>query len=179
MHELYISCMWQLLFHVTSTFLARCARRNNLRCYRLDFCSGGKGNNNMPHVKTHIFDKKTKNVCVYAIYRWMHSIYRQVDPLSNQIFLMRGNSKVNKQVSSERALFASDKDLFIWSSTRHADVTCVGHMAVFALHAFLNYGNDKRNTWTAHCLLSWCVCGGGDGLLLSSRLSKCCRYFDV
>lgn len=43
----------------------------------------------------------------------MYSIYRQVDPLSNQIILMRGNSKVNKQVSSERALFASDKDLFI------------------------------------------------------------------
>lgn len=39
MHELYISCMWRLLFRVTSTFLARCARRNNLRCYWLDFCS--------------------------------------------------------------------------------------------------------------------------------------------
>lgn len=40
MHELYISCMWRLLFRVTSTFLARCARWNNLRCYWLDFCSG-------------------------------------------------------------------------------------------------------------------------------------------
>lgn len=171
MHELYISCMRRLLFHVTSTFLARCARRNNLRCYRLDFCSGGKGNNNMPHVKTHIFDKKTKNVCVYAIYRWMHSIYRQVDPLSNQIILMRGNSKVNKQVSSERAPFASDKDLSMWSSTRRRHVCgTYGRVRIACIPELWQrqkeHANRTLHSWYG-CLLSLCVCGGGDGLLLS------------
>lgn len=32
MHELYISCLWWLFFHVTSTFLLGCAWEDNLRC---------------------------------------------------------------------------------------------------------------------------------------------------
>lgn len=50
MHELYISCMWWLLFHFTSTFLA-CACWNNLRCYWLDFCSFGSAGGGDKYIK--------------------------------------------------------------------------------------------------------------------------------